>query len=189
MCPPWASSPSHTVPSHESHIQKGSALRDHLPCSGQLCVRSTSIHPLAPSLGKIYFPPIPHGQLFPLGHPRIRNPVEHAQECSGFAVSTPTPTLISPYPFLKDNCSWLQFWLGISPARATHLALATHSMVTSEVPATTLVFLGGMMMVGAMGSAGPPTSEKRSSIRRVESEIPSLPAHMVHGDFSTQSTE
>lgn len=39
-----------------------------------------------------------------------------------------------------------------------HLALATHSMVTSEVPATTLVFLGGMMMVGAMGSAGPPTS-------------------------------
>lgn len=31
-------------------------------------------------------------------------------------------------------------------------------MVTSEVPITTLVFLGGMMMVGAMGSAGPPTS-------------------------------
>lgn len=101
----------------------------------------------------------------------------------------PTLTLISPYPFLKDNCSWLQFWLGINPTRATHLALATHSMVTSEVPATTLVFLGGMMMVGAMGSAGPPTSEKRSSIRRVESEIPSLPTHVVHGDFSTQSTE
>lgn len=39
-----------------------------------------------------------------------------------------------------------------------HLALATHSMVTSDVPLTTLVFLGGMMMVGAMGSAGPPTS-------------------------------
>lgn len=39
-----------------------------------------------------------------------------------------------------------------------HLALATHSMVTSDVPVTTLVFLGGMMMVGAMGSAGPPTS-------------------------------
>lgn len=46
----------------------------------------------------------------------------------------------------------------------THLALATHSMVTSEVPATTLVFLGGMMMVGAMGSAGPPTSGERSGV-------------------------
>lgn len=43
-----------------------------------------------------------------------------------------------------------------------HLALATHSMVTSEVPATTLVFLGGMMMAGAMGSAGPPTSGERN---------------------------
>lgn len=31
-------------------------------------------------------------------------------------------------------------------------------MVTSEVPEMTLVFLGGMTMVGAMGSAGPPTS-------------------------------
>lgn len=40
-----------------------------------------------------------------------------------------------------------------------HLALATHSMVTSEVPLTTLVFLGAMIMVGAIGSAGPPTSE------------------------------
>lgn len=39
-----------------------------------------------------------------------------------------------------------------------YLAFATHSIVTSEVPVTTLVFLGGMMMVGAMGSAGPPTS-------------------------------
>lgn len=39
-----------------------------------------------------------------------------------------------------------------------YLALATHSIVTSDVPVTTLVFLGGMMMVGAMGSAGPPTS-------------------------------
>lgn len=37
-------------------------------------------------------------------------------------------------------------------------------MVTSEVPATTLVFLGGMMMVGAMGSAGPPTSGERSGV-------------------------
>ena len=33
-------------------------------------------------------------------------------------------------------------------------------MVTSEVPVTTLVFLGGTMMVGAMGSAGPPTSRE-----------------------------
>lgn len=48
---------------------------------------------------------------------------------------------------------------------ASYLALATHSMVTSEVPVTTLVFLGGMMMVGAMGSAGPPTSTRRD--RRV----------------------
>lgn len=41
-----------------------------------------------------------------------------------------------------------------------YLALATHSIVTSEVPVTTLVFRGGMMMVGAMGSAGPPTSRQ-----------------------------
>lgn len=46
---------------------------------------------------------------------------------------------------------------------ATRLALATHSMVTSEVPATTLVFLGGTMMVGAMGSAGPPTSGEKEA--------------------------
>lgn len=39
-----------------------------------------------------------------------------------------------------------------------YLALATHSIVTSDVPVTTLVFLGGMMIVGAMGSAGPPIS-------------------------------
>lgn len=38
--------------------------------------------------------------------------------------------------------------------------MATHSMVTSEVPVTTLEFLGGTMMVGAMGSAGPPTSRE-----------------------------
>lgn len=44
-----------------------------------------------------------------------------------------------------------------------YLALATHSIVTSEVPVTTLVFLGGMMMVGAMGSAGPPTSIDRQA--------------------------
>lgn len=37
-------------------------------------------------------------------------------------------------------------------------------MVTSEVPATTLVFLGGTMMVGAMGSAGPPTSGEKSAV-------------------------
>lgn len=42
----------------------------------------------------------------------------------------------------------------------TYLALATHSKVTSEVPETTLVLRGGIMMVGAMGSAGPPTSGK-----------------------------
>lgn len=41
-----------------------------------------------------------------------------------------------------------------------YLALATHSIVTSEVPVTTLVFLGGMMIVGAIGSAGPPTSKQ-----------------------------
>lgn len=58
-----------------------------------------------------------------------------------------------------------------------HLALATHSMVTSEVPATTLVFLGGMMMVGAMGSAGPPTSGERSGVSRGQSlETRSLPS-------------
>lgn len=39
-----------------------------------------------------------------------------------------------------------------------HLALATHSMIASFLPMVTLVFLGGMMMEGAMGSAGPPTS-------------------------------
>ena len=57
----------------------------------------------------------------------------------------------------------------------THLALATHSMVTSEVPATTLVFLGGMMMVGAMGSAGPPTSGERAGVSwEQRPEIPSV---------------
>lgn len=62
-------------------------------------------------------------------------------------------------------------------AGATHLALATHSMVTSEVPATTLVFLGGMMMVGAMGSAGPPTSGERPGVSwRHGSELLSLPS-------------
>lgn len=39
-----------------------------------------------------------------------------------------------------------------------YLALATHSMTASFLPTVTLVFLGGMMMEGAMGSAGPPTS-------------------------------
>ena len=56
----------------------------------------------------------------------------------------------------------------------THLALATHSMVTSELPATTLVFLGGMMMAGAMGSAGPLTSGERN--RRWESHLSPTPA-------------
>ena len=45
--------------------------------------------------------------------------------------------------------------------RFSYLALATHSSVTSDVPVTTLVFLGGTTMVGAMGSAGPPTSAGR----------------------------
>lgn len=61
----------------------------------------------------------------------------------------------------------------------THLALATHSMVTSEVPATTLVFLGGTMMVGAMGSAGPPTSEgqrDKPSAHPPHPGVPQLPA-------------
>lgn len=40
-------------------------------------------------------------------------------------------------------------------------------MVTSEVPVTTLVFLGGIMMVGAMGSAGPPTSGQTGGDRGV----------------------
>lgn len=39
-----------------------------------------------------------------------------------------------------------------------YLALATHSMTASFLPTVTLVFLGGMMIEGAMGSAGPPTS-------------------------------
>lgn len=39
-----------------------------------------------------------------------------------------------------------------------YLALATHSMMASFLPTVTLVFLGGMMIEGAMGSAGPPTS-------------------------------
>lgn len=45
--------------------------------------------------------------------------------------------------------------------KKTYLALATHSRVTSEVPEITLVLRGGMMMVGAMGSAGPPTSVEK----------------------------
>lgn len=39
-----------------------------------------------------------------------------------------------------------------------YLALATHSMIASFLPMVTLVFLGGMIIAGAMGSAGPPTS-------------------------------
>ena len=40
-----------------------------------------------------------------------------------------------------------------------YLALATHSMIASFLPMVTLVFLGGMIIAGAMGSAGPPTSK------------------------------
>lgn len=46
------------------------------------------------------------------------------------------------------------FFLGMK----LYLALATHSMMASFLPTVTLVFLGGMMIEGAMGSAGPPTS-------------------------------
>lgn len=62
-----------------------------------------------------------------------------------------------------------------------YLAFATHSMVTSEVPVTTLVFLGGMMMVGAMGSAGPPTSGQTG--RKTDRQITDNPtkAHK-HGE-------
>lgn len=42
-----------------------------------------------------------------------------------------------------------------------YLALATHSMTASFLPTVTLVFFGGTMMEGAMGSAGPPTSRKK----------------------------
>lgn len=114
---------------------------------------------------------------------------------SGFECPPASPplfsqVLIGPAPGPSPKTTMLPATVLVGNQRCvTYLAFATHSMVTSEVPATTLVFLGGMMMVGAMGSAGPPTSEKRSSIRRVESEIPSLPAQVVHGDFSPQSTE
>ena len=46
----------------------------------------------------------------------------------------------------------------VSVCGRIYLALATHSMIASFLPMVTLVFLGGMMMEGAMGSAGPPTS-------------------------------
>lgn len=39
-----------------------------------------------------------------------------------------------------------------------YLAFATHSMMASFLPTVTVVFFGAMMMEGAMGSAGPPTS-------------------------------
>lgn len=42
-----------------------------------------------------------------------------------------------------------------------YLALATHSMMASFLPTVTLVFFGGMIMEGAIGSAGPPTSVTR----------------------------
>lgn len=69
---------------------------------------------------------------------------------------------VSPEPMGQEQP--LEFRVTGSGRSTAHLALATHSMVTSEVPATTLVFLGGMMMVGAMGSAGPPTSGERSGV-------------------------
>lgn len=42
--------------------------------------------------------------------------------------------------------------------KKAYLALATHSMTASFLPMVTLVFFGGTMIDGAMGSAGPPTS-------------------------------
>lgn len=46
----------------------------------------------------------------------------------------------------------------VSVCVKTYLALATHSMTASFLPMVTLVFFGGTMIDGAMGSAGPPTS-------------------------------
>ena len=67
--------------------------------------------------------------------------------------------LVSSEPTGQERSLELKWGRGTA-----HLALATHSMVTSEVPVTTLVFLGGMMMVGAMGSAGLPTSGERTGV-------------------------
>lgn len=69
----------------------------------------------------------------------------------------------------------------------THLALATHSMVTSEVPATTLVFLGGMMMVGAMGSAGPPTSGRGQVLAGPELRNPISAQSLLEADATETS--
>lgn len=56
----------------------------------------------------------------------------------------------------------------------TNLALATHSSVTSNVPTITLVFFGGIIIEGAMGSAGPPTSKEKQEThigKKITNEI------------------
>ncbi len=53
-----------------------------------------------------------------------------------------------------------------APPFKIYLALATHSMMASFLPMVTLVFLGGMMIAGAMGSAGPPTSNTHTETYR-----------------------
>lgn len=56
-----------------------------------------------------------------------------------------------------------------------YLALATHSMIASFLPMVTLVFLGGMMIAGATGSAGPPTSmtpgRKDEKVRKSTTQV------------------
>lgn len=74
----------------------------------------------------------------------------------------------SQYQMLRRNKSRdliisMYFFCVLFPPTAylfvnTYLALATHSMMASFLPTVTVVFFGGMMMEGAMGSAGPPTS-------------------------------
>lgn len=63
----------------------------------------------------------------------------------------------------------------------THLALATHSRVTSNVPTITLVFFGGIIIDGAMGSAGPPMSKvKQKHIgKKITNEISRVSLKLV----------
>lgn len=55
--------------------------------------------------------------------------------------------------------------LQVSVCVEIYLAFATHSIMASFRPTVTLVFLGGMMIEGAMGSAGPPTSITHTGTR------------------------
>lgn len=59
---------------------------------------------------------------------------------------------------MRNLCVRVFVSSSVSACEEMYLALATHSMMASFLPMVTLVFLGGMMMEGAMGSAGPPTS-------------------------------